>query len=246
MSKDLPYFKFIASEWLTGNICFEPFESQGLFINICALYWNRGGVLKLSEIEQRYKKKSIIAKLSDRFFSLSDGYIQIEFLDEQLSERERLSKQNAMNGQKGGFSKSKKNVANAKRTPSETLAKPSNIEKEKEEEQEKSKNKKKIEEVLIFPFDSDRFKSFWKIWKDYKKQNHKFSYKGILSEQASLKELSELSEGNEEIALKIIEQSISKGWKGLFKLNNNGSQQKSSDAPNWGELYKKYSESSSG
>ena len=50
MAKGLPYFKFTPSEWLTGNICFEPLEVQGLFINICALYWQRDGQLSIEDI----------------------------------------------------------------------------------------------------------------------------------------------------------------------------------------------------
>ena len=41
MAKNFPYFKFIASEWMTGDIVFESLSVQGLFINICALYWQR-------------------------------------------------------------------------------------------------------------------------------------------------------------------------------------------------------------
>ena len=32
MGKELPYFKFITSEWLDGEITVETLEAQGLFI----------------------------------------------------------------------------------------------------------------------------------------------------------------------------------------------------------------------
>jgi hypothetical protein len=102
MAKGLPYFKFISSEWITGNISYEPFEVQGLFINICALYWQRDGKLSVSEIEQRYKKKHLISKLTDRYILEIDGFIIIKFLDEQLVERLHNSKTNKVNGEKGG------------------------------------------------------------------------------------------------------------------------------------------------
>ncbi len=38
MAKELPYFKFITSEWLDGEYTLPDLEVQGLFINICALY----------------------------------------------------------------------------------------------------------------------------------------------------------------------------------------------------------------
>lgn len=39
MAKDLPYFKFIVNEWITGDITLEDLNVQGLFINLCAWYW---------------------------------------------------------------------------------------------------------------------------------------------------------------------------------------------------------------
>jgi hypothetical protein len=81
-------------------------------------------------------------------------------------------------------------------------------------------NKNKSKEV-IFPFVSENFKKWWDLWREYKKGEHDFKYKSHISEQAALKELSGLSKGNESIAIKIIEQSISKGWKGFFELKKN-------------------------
>lgn len=87
---------------------------------------------------------------------------------------------------------------------------------------EERRGKGNVSIEIVFPFESENFKKWWQIWKDYKKDQHKFIYKSPLTEQATLKELGGLAGGNEEIAIKIIEQSISKSWKGLFKLNNNG------------------------
>lgn len=118
MAKGLPYFKFTPTEWLTGDIVYEPYEIQGLFINICALYWQRDGMLKVDEIEKRYKQATAIQSLIDRFILVKDGYISISFLDEQFEERKHISYTNKLNGSKGG--KAKK--ANAKRTLSESVA----------------------------------------------------------------------------------------------------------------------------
>ena len=90
-----------------------------------------------------------------------------------------------------------------------------NIEREEESEYEEEEEKEK---GLIYPFDSEEFKKWWNMWKEYKSKEFGFKYKSILSEQGALKKLSDLASGNEEIALRIIEQSISDGWKGLFEL----------------------------
>lgn len=101
MAKNFHYFKFIATEWLTGDIVFEDFELQGIFINICALYWHRDGKLTIDEIEKRLKTPRL-TNLTDRFISVKDGLISIKFLDEQLIEAGHTSKINSINGSKGG------------------------------------------------------------------------------------------------------------------------------------------------
>lgn len=135
MAKGFPYFKFIAHEWLAGDIVLEDFELQGIFINVCALYWHRDGKLSISEIQKRLKTERL-AELTDRFFSINDGFISIKFLDEQLVAANHISQKNSDNGKKGGRPKSD-SKANANRTLTERKA-----EKSKEEEKEIKGNSK--------------------------------------------------------------------------------------------------------
>jgi hypothetical protein len=139
MAKGLPYFKFTPTEWLTGDICCEDFEVQGLFINICALYWQRDGILSVEDINKRYKKPTAFDSLIDRFISVIDGLITIDFLKEQLEERGHQSVVNSANGKKGGRPKTKGTKPNANRTLSETKAKKSQQEEEEDKEEEKEK-----------------------------------------------------------------------------------------------------------
>lgn len=71
---------------------------------------------------------------------------------------------------------------------------------------------------LIIPF-SDKFPETWELWKEYKKASHGFKYKSVFSEQAALEQLVTLSKGDEEIAVKIIKQSMRREWQGLFPLH---------------------------
>ena len=89
---------------------------------------------------------------------------------------------------------------------------------------QKQTNKKTINRV-IFPFDSDSFLSSWNLWKQYKKEEHRFSYKSKVSEQAALKKLATLSDSNEVKAIEIISQSIENGWKGFFTKKENENEQ---------------------
>ena len=76
-----------------------------------------------------------------------------------------------------------------------------------------------VEKEIIYPFGDKDFLDMWDIWKKFKKEQFRFIYKPI-GEQTALKNLGELSLQNKEIAMKIIVQSISNGWKGFFTLKN--------------------------
>jgi transcription-repair coupling factor (superfamily II helicase) len=93
--------------------------------------------------------------------------------------------------------------------------------------QNKTEQKKEKEALpqptLIVPFESDGFKNIWEAWKTYKDQQHKFKYKSVATEQASLNQITQLAKGIEKDAIAIIVQSIGNGWKGFFELKNNTS-----------------------
>lgn len=93
--------------------------------------------------------------------------------------------------------------------------------KDKEKDKDKDKDKEKAREI-IFPFDTDKFKGWWKEWKGYKHKEHDFKYKSKASEQAALKKLANMSQGDESKAIQLIEESMANGWKGFFELKNNG------------------------
>lgn len=146
MAKELPYFKFNSSEWISGEITLEPLDVQGAFINICAYYWFKSGSITLTEINRRLKlKQATINRLLDgNHIKLNGDLIEITFLREQFDERGMISKRNSANGKKGGAPKGNKNAkikAETKEITSENnqeQAKTTNIEKEREEEKEKN------------------------------------------------------------------------------------------------------------
>lgn len=91
MAKELPYFKFTCSDWDSGNIQICSMEAQGLFMNICSLYWTRLGRLPVKLAKQRICKgyASAYQELIDEgVIKEQKELIVIEFLDEQLSEFE--------------------------------------------------------------------------------------------------------------------------------------------------------------
>ena len=156
MAKNFPYFKFTATEWLTGDIVYESLELQGLFINVCAVYWQRDGKLTIEDLIKRYKNESLINQLIDKYIWSNNGNILIKFLDEQLIEANHISKVNSENGKKGA--EAKRNKANAKRPLNDSQAILSK--KEKELNKNNNNNKNKIREhVFISQSELDKLNS---------------------------------------------------------------------------------------
>ena len=158
MAKDLPYFKFITSEWLDGEITLEELEMQGLFINICALYWSKEGRLYLSKLKKRFRhaqESSFETLINEGFLQIDADLVSISFLDEQLEERAEKSRKNSINGKKGGRPKKQEKTQkkpNAFNSESETKANESQREKKREE---KRREEKKREEL---------FNEFWNLY----------------------------------------------------------------------------------
>lgn len=141
MAKELPYFKFYTSEWLDGDITIENLEAQGLFINICALYWSKEGNVFIDKLRKRFHFASddcLDSLIKEGFITVgSEGKIEISFLNEQFGERVKLSSKNSLNGKKGGRPKNP-NKTQTKPTAlvslTQTKANESNIEERREEE----------------------------------------------------------------------------------------------------------------
>lgn len=83
------------------------------------------------------------------------------------------------------------------------------------------KQKTKPDRFFNNPF-TESFLLTWDLWKQYKKEEFKFSYKSSLTEQTAIDHLFEISNGKEDVAIAIVKQSIGNGWKGLFELKNFG------------------------
>jgi len=100
MAKELPFFKFEPNQWENGNIQMCSRENKGLFIDICSMYWSRLGDLPLKLAIQKLcvgNATAFDSLIQDKIFSIKDGFICIDFLNEQLSEFENTSEQNSKN-----------------------------------------------------------------------------------------------------------------------------------------------------
>jgi uncharacterized phage protein (TIGR02220 family) len=100
MAKELPYFKFFCSEWSDGDITLESYEIQGLFINICSYYWSNNCEITLNKLKKKFKGNDILINelIDSEIIKIENDNVLINFLNEQLTEREDSSIKKSLAG----------------------------------------------------------------------------------------------------------------------------------------------------
>jgi hypothetical protein len=149
MSKELPFFKFNATQWLTGNINYESFQVQGAFIRICAEYWNRSNEMSYDDLILRINNAKLVDYLIEKeYIKVKNKKVFIKFLDEEKEEigSKRLKLSEA--GRKGGLSSVQARLKQGSSIIEEDK------EEDKDEEQKSFKTPKNkqplLEEVITF------------------------------------------------------------------------------------------------
>lgn len=119
MSRQSPFFKFDAIQWLAGSIQFCTLEEKGLFIDLCAMYWDSQKPVKIDDkfkVRYRYLEgtlSNLIGTLSNlEIITESEAGITIPFLDILINERqdflEKCSKAGVKSASIKGCSSNKK------------------------------------------------------------------------------------------------------------------------------------------
>jgi hypothetical protein len=211
MAKDLPYFKFNVSEWNDGDITICSMEAQGLFINLCSLYWSKEGRLSFSNVKRRFNgcNTTVWEELvNEQIIKLEGDNIFISFLDEQLVERKKLSETNSQNVAKRW----------AKEVSDTTVLPPNNDGKEvvynieEKREEERRKKKKREEPADAVPF-VDKVLKVWDEWVQFRKEK-----KAALTPTTIKKQIQFLGGRGDPEIIAILNQSMTNGYTGLFEL----------------------------
>jgi hypothetical protein len=182
MAKELPYFKFEPSEWDNGNIQLVSHEIQGVFINLCSMYWQRLGNLNYKLAVQKVcggNASALDSLYEEKIIDIRNELIYIDFLDEQLSEFENTRNQNRKNALKRW--EKKKNDASAMRAQCERNA----IREEKRREEKKTINDNKFnfKKSLLDLGINEQIVSDWlKVRSKKNAANTKTAFDGILRE----------------------------------------------------------------
>jgi hypothetical protein len=104
MAKELPYFKFEPNQWENGNIQMCSREDKGLFMDLCSMYWSRLGDLPLKLAINKLCAGNATAfdsLIKEQIFTVIDGLVCIDYLNEQLSNFDETSKTNSKNAKEG-------------------------------------------------------------------------------------------------------------------------------------------------
>jgi len=157
MAKELPYFKFEPNEWENGNIQILSREQKGLFIDLCSMYWSRLGIVPFRLAIQKLCDGNALALESlcnDGIITVENGFICIDFLNEQLLDFKNISKRNSKTA-KEAWERRREGLTSM-RTQSERNASASisqyesdAIREDKIREEEKREEKKR-EDIVLF------------------------------------------------------------------------------------------------
>lgn len=223
MAKELPYFKFEPSEWENGNIQMLSQGDKGLFIDICSMYWSRLGDLPEKLVVQKLcggNATALISLYDENIIEFKDGFIIINFLNEQLLEFENISDKNRENARKGWEKRKKTKLSDRNATASISQSQSNAIREDKIREDKRREKVKKdsintIQKNTFFEDDfllNEKYIDFLEFRKQIKKPLKEISIK------SNIKQLMKLADNNNEKAIEILEQSIANGWQGLFEL----------------------------
>lgn len=109
MSKDLPYFRFTATEWLNGDISFENYNVKGVFSDVCSFYWFKDCSITLAMLNKKFSdaQAELEALLEAGIIKqdLELDFVHINFLDEQYDLLSTKRQKNVESGRLGGLAR---------------------------------------------------------------------------------------------------------------------------------------------
>ena len=244
-----PSFQMYAADFLTDTQDWEA-EEVGVYIRLLLSQWVNGRIPKDKKKIARVAGVSVDelskvwATIGAKFVEDGSGNLINKRLEKSRTDKEAYLKKQSEKGKKSaqkrwnaeekvtavvtetqpesnrGHNSGYNSVTHSVITETKPLEEEDEVEEEIEIEAVDEENKGGNEN-LVLPFGDKVFEVAWKAWKEYKREQHNFEYKSLMTEQAALKELGDLSGYEVLKAVKIIYQSIGKGWKGLFKLSEN-------------------------
>lgn len=151
-TNNLYYFQFDPSVYCNADISCMSLAEQGLFIQICCMYWNRGCCsIAIDMLQQKLDNNDLIENLISKKILKIDknNNIFISFLKEQYSELNERYLKRSTAGRSGGLAKAEKYRSNATAMLQQCHSDPLALDKIRIDKKEK-KEKKEIQEEKNF------------------------------------------------------------------------------------------------
>lgn len=190
MAKELPYFKFEPNQWENGNIQICSREDKGLFMDLCSMYWSRLGDLPFKLAVQKLCGGNAVAfdsLINEKIFTVIDGMICIDYLNEQLNEFDNTSKVNSENAKKGWDKRREiKALSEGNAVALNSQCESDAIREEEIREDKKKVEKKSIEarkmdfSALVYEFENDytidMLNQFFIYWTEHSERGLKMRF----------------------------------------------------------------------
>lgn len=215
-----PAFLFYSESFMLGTMIM-PFDERGRYITLLC-YQHQNG--HLSEETIRLLVGSFSDILKSKFEVDEKGLYFNRRLDIEIEKRKQFVDTRRDNGRKGGRPKVE---TKPKRKPT---AKPLGYPTGKPTEN-LIINRDIIINIIKDNNINEEYLKIWNEWIVFKKEQFKFEYKTDDSEKKAFNELLSLSGNDYQKARKIVDNSIIKGWKGLFELKEWDSKPPDKPAP---------------
>lgn len=206
-----PAFLFYSSDFLSG-ITDLTMEERGQYITLLCLQHQKG---HLSEKTIRLSVGSVSVDVLSKFNQDEEGNFYNKRLKDEMWKRENFTQSRRKNGQNGGRPP-KKEEPSAK-----PLDKPlgyalglasENLPDNENDNEDINKDKEEEKGKYNYAFDSEFFKKSWHEWVVFRKEK-----KQKLTPSTITKQMELLSKQTEQVAIQMIQTSITNGWIGLFK-----------------------------
>ena len=181
MAKELPYFKFEPAEYIAGDIQDCSLEAQGVFINLCSLYWIREGVLMYASALQRIcngNESALQELINVEVISIEEKQIVIDFLDEQLDQFVETSKKRRKAANK------RWSDANAMQVQSKSNAIREEKIREEKSKEDKIKKRFSFKDALLHEYYvEEKYIDDWlKVRKNKKAVNSETAFNGFMNQ----------------------------------------------------------------
>jgi hypothetical protein len=96
----LQWFKFSPTDWIMGKIQRCPDDTQGRYMRLVCLYWNKECILSIEDAEIEIDTDHLDILTKKKIIKTENDFIKISFLDEQMESILETSKKNSLSAKK--------------------------------------------------------------------------------------------------------------------------------------------------